>query len=177
MTTTTYLYCAAAAVFGVVLLGLGTAASADSVPEAALPPPPGASTVRQVEGGGAQVYACRSTPEGTFKWTLVGPKAVLTNEDGSDFGTHSAGPTWTALDGSSIVADGVHPLIKIDRPGSVPALLVSVTTSSGSGVLTGVRYVRRSDTAGGLPPATGCDAAHADATVARHYSAVYTFYR
>jgi Protein of unknown function (DUF3455) len=37
--------------------------------------------------------------------------------------------------------------------------------------------VRRADTEGGLPPASGCDAAHTGATTAVHYSAVYTFFR
>jgi hypothetical protein len=141
------------------------------------PPPPDAVTVREVQAGGAQVYACRSTASGQFAWTLVGPKAVLINADGSDFGTHSAGPTWTATDGSSVSADGAHPLAKIERPRSVPALLLKVVSSQGQGILTAVRFVRRADTEGGAAPPTGCDAEHADATAAVRYSAVYTFYR
>jgi hypothetical protein len=152
-------------------------AEANAVTTPELSPPPGATVVREVQAGGAQVYACRAEAAGAFAWTLVGPKAVLVNEDGSDFGTHSAGPTWVATDGSSIVADGAHPLAKGERPDSVPALLLAVKSSSGSGILTPVRFVRRSDTDGGLPPQTGCDAAHADTTIARHYSAVYTFYQ
>lgn len=140
-------------------------------------PPLGATVVREVQGGGVQVYACRPTANGSYPRTLVGPKALLINDDGSTFGMHSAGPTWTADDGSSIKADGAHPLAKVDRPGSVPALLLKVTSSHGSGALSGVRLVRRSDTEAGLPPTTGCDASHANATVASHYSAVYTFYR
>jgi hypothetical protein len=140
-------------------------------------PPSDATIVRDVQAGGAQVYACRKTSPATFGWVLVGPKAVLINANGIDFGSHSAGPTWTALDGSTIVADGAHPLAKVDRANAVPALLLSVTASHGNGVLTGVRYVRRADTEGGLPPATGCDAEHVDSTAASHYSATYTFYR
>ncbi|MBD5655044.1 MAG: DUF3455 domain-containing protein [Candidatus Eremiobacteraeota bacterium] len=141
------------------------------------PPPPGTTVVREVQAGGVQVYACRASANGAFQWTLVGPKAILVEDDGSDFGTHGAGPMWTALDGSSIVADGAHPLVKIDRPQSVPTLLLTVTTSHGDGVLSGVRFVRRSDTEGGLASTSGCDAAHANVTTASHYSAVYTFYR
>lgn len=140
-------------------------------------PPSDGTIVREVQAGGAQVYACRKTSPTTFGWVLVGPKAVLINANGTDFGTHSAGPTWTALDGSTIAADGAHPLTKIDRAGAVPALLLAVTSSHGNGVLTGVRYVRRADTEGGLPPAIGCDAEHLDSTLASHYSATYTFYR
>jgi hypothetical protein len=148
-------------------------AAADTEPQ----PPAGEMVVRDVQGGGAQVYACRSMAPATFGWVLVGPKAVLINDDGTDFGTHSAGPTWTALDGSTIAADGTHPLQKIDRANAVPMLLLAVTSSHGSGVLSRVRFVRRADTAGGLPPTSGCDEQHVNAKVARHYSAIYTFYR
>jgi len=141
------------------------------------PVPPDATLVREVQGGGAQVYACRATNSGPFGWMLIGPRAVLINDDGSDFGTHSAGPTWTAIDGSIVGADGAHPVVKIEHEHSVPTLLLRVDSSHGEGILSGVRFVSRSDTEGGLPPSTGCDAAHADATVASHYSAVYKFYR
>jgi hypothetical protein len=123
------------------------------------------------------VYACRAGAAGAFQWTLIGPKAMLINDDGSDFGTHSAGPTWTAIDGSSISADGSHPLAKIDRPHSVPTLLLAVTSSRGDGILTGVRFVRRAETQGGAAPTAGCDAGHVNTTTASRYSAVYTFYR
>ena len=165
--------CAAALFSACVSIALPARAQGDTQPS----PPPGAVLVREVQAGGAQVYACRAVAGGQFGWTLVGPKAVLVNDDGSDFGTHSAGPTWTAADGSSISADGAHPLAKIARPDSVPALLLAVSSSQGQGVLTGVRFVRRAGTEGGTAPATGCDAQHADATTAVHYSAVYTFYR
>jgi hypothetical protein len=142
-----------------------------------LAPPVGAVAIVEVQGGGAQIYVCSATPAQTFGWKLVGPKALLVNDDGSDFGTHAAGPTWTAKDGSSIVADGAHPLARADRPNSVPELVLRVTSATGTGILSAARFVVRSDTDGGTPPADGCDAAHEHATVARHYSAIYTFYR
>jgi hypothetical protein len=138
--------------------------------------PAGTVAIAEVQGGGAQVYACRATSAQTFAWKLIGPKAVLVNDDGTDFGTHSAGPTWTAKDGSSIVADGANPIARAESPNSVPELVLRVTSASGNGLLSGARFVVRSNTLGGLPPASGCDAAHLNATVARHYSAVYTFY-
>ncbi|MGP6191144.1 MAG: DUF3455 domain-containing protein [Vulcanimicrobiaceae bacterium] len=163
-----------------LLLFLACSAESGTVAAAPLPEitaPPGVAIVREVQGGGAQVYACRQAASGAYLWTLIGPKAVLIDDDGSDFGTHSAGPTWTAADGSSIVADSAHPLVKVDRAESVPSLLLTVTSSTGTGVLSGVRFVRRSDTKGGLAPLAGCDAAHLNATTAMHYSALYTFYR
>jgi hypothetical protein len=151
----------------------GTATAADSD----ITPPPGTTVVREVQGGGAQVYACRATPAGAYQWTLVGPNAILVNDDGTSFGTHSAGPTWTAADGSAITADGAHPLAAVKRTEGVPALLLAVASSTGTGVLNGVRFVARTDTAGGFPPTTGCDASHLNSRVAKHYSAAYTFYR
>ncbi len=140
-------------------------------------PPPGVTVVRHVQAGGAQVYSCKQQPDGTYAWTLVGPKAVLVNDDGTDFGTHTTGPRWTAVDGSSIVAEGANPVARLARPNAVPALVLRVAAAGGSGVLSDVRFVVRDDTEGGVAPATGCDAAHAGATVASHYSATYTFYR
>ena len=159
--------------FACAIAAVRVAGAQDAEPS----PPPGATVVREVQAGGAQVYACRTSPGGAFAWVLTGPKAILVNDDGSDFGTHSAGPTWTATDGSSISADGAHPLAKVARPQSVPALVLAVTSSHGDGILRSVRFVRRSDTEGGVAPAAGCDEAHRDATVAVHYSAAYTFYR
>jgi uncharacterized protein DUF3455 len=152
-------------------------AAAGAAPELELTPPPGATLVREVQAGGVQVYGCRAAADGSYQWTLTGPKALLVNDDGSDFGMHSAGPTWTAADGSSIRADGAHPLAVVKRTGAVPALLLKVVSATGSGALTGVQFVRRADTEGGLAPATGCDAGHAGATTAVHYSAVYAFFR
>src|SRR5579884_103247 len=107
---------------------------------------------------------------------VLAPSRAVT-ADGTTFGSHSAGPTWTAADGSAVKADGAHPAMVVKRPDAVPALLLNVTTSTGNGVLSGVRFVRRDDTLGGVAPAGGCDAAHANARVAVHYSAIYTFYR
>jgi hypothetical protein len=167
----------AAAVALFVLLASAAPCAAASAANAEIAPPAGSDVVRVVEAGGAQVYACRQAPTGTYQWALVGPNAILVNEDGTSFGTHSAGPTWTAADGSAIVADGAHPLVVVKRTEGVPALLLSVTSSTGTGILNGVRFVRRSDTEGGFAPAADCDAAHLNATVAKHYSAIYTFYR
>jgi hypothetical protein len=166
----------AAIVAALLVLVGGSAVRAALAADTDIPPPAGATVVRSVQAGGAQVYACRRAPSGAYQWSLVGPNAILVDNDGTTFGTHSAGPRWIASDGSAILGDGAHPLAVVQRPNAVPALLLS-TTSSGTGVLAGVRFVRRSDTLGGVAPSDGCDAAHANARAAVHYSAVYTFYR
>jgi hypothetical protein len=168
---------AARAAFVLALLGTSLAATQSAVSAQQISPPAGASAVREVQGGGAQVYACRAAAGGTYAWKLVGPNAILVNDDGTRFGFHGNGPHWTADDGSTVRADGAHPLAVAKHPGSVPDLLLKVTSASGSGALSGVRFVTRTDSQGGLPPAGGCNAAHAGTTAAEHYSAIYTFYR
>jgi len=94
---------------------------------------------------------------------------------GTTFGTHTPGPTWTAAEGSSITADGALPLANVKRATGVPALLLTVTSMTGTRVLNGVRYVERADTAGGFAPRTDCDAVHENLKIAKHYSAgIYT---
>ncbi len=168
---------ASVAATGALVLVLACASTSSSAPAPDVTPPPGVSVVREVQAGGVQVYTCRADATGAYHWVLLGPEAILINNDGTPFGTHSTGPTWTATDSSSISADGAHPLATVARPDAVPALLLKVTSSRGNGVLTGVTLVRRSDTEGGVAPSTGCDAANVNANIARHYSAVYTFYR
>ncbi len=169
-------YSASIAFMALLASGFGRCPAAAEDSE--IPAPAGAAVVREVQAGGAQVYACRTAAGGTYQWALVGPNAILVSADGTSFGTHSAGPTWTAADGSSVVADGAHPVAVVKRAAGVPALLLRVESSSlSAGVLSGVRFVRRWDTLGGVAPATGCDAAHANARIAVHYSAIYTFYR
>jgi hypothetical protein len=161
----------------VTIAGIVAASTAVAAADPEIAAPAGATLVREVQAGGAQVYTCRQAADGSYAWTLAGPNAVLVDADGTTFGTHTAGPTWTASDGSSIVADGAHPLTVVRRPDAVPALMLSVATSSGNGVLSGVRFVRRWDTDGGVAPAGGCLASNAGARLAVHYSAIYSFYR
>jgi len=139
--------------------------------------PAGLTLVRRVQAGGAQLYSCRAAADGSIAWTLVGPKALLFNDDGSDFGMHTSGPRWTATDGSSILADGAHPLARVERDGSIPALALRVVSSTGSGVLANIKEVTRNETEGGKAPAEGCDAEHQSAMIAKRYTAVYAFYR
>src|ERR687883_164325 len=68
----------------------------------------GATTSLQVPAGntpfvdprpvGVQIYACKGSA-----WTLVAPRATLYGPNGRRIGTHFAGPTWQAKDGSRVV--------------------------------------------------------------------------
>jgi hypothetical protein len=128
----------------------------------------------QVLGKGAQIYACQ--PTGTvFAWRLKGPDAVLLDSDGKEVGRHFAGPSWQALDGSTIVGE---PLAASPSPqaGSIPWLVLRVKSTVGAGLFANVAYIARTSTQGGAPPATGCDAVHSGVESRSSYSAVYTFF-
>ena len=141
-----------------------------------LPVPADATSIVRVQGGGVQLYRCTAQAIGAA-WVLARPAATLYDGDGATFGEHGAGPSWTARDGSSIVADGKAPLATFSPSTAVPWLVLRVVTHAGSGVFGDARYVERYDTAGGLAPSTGCTSADVGALHAVHYSAVYEFFR
>lgn len=141
-------------------------------PQNATAPPAGAVVVATVQGRGVQIYRC-----GMSQWTLDGPEAELFDPAGKLVGKHSAGPVWVWSDGSSIQG---KVLAKEPSPdaGSIPWLLLEAhpLADSTTGKLSGVTRVRRSETAGGSAPATGCDVVNEGARVRVPYKATYTFY-
>ena len=88
---------------------------------------------------------------------LKGPLASLTDAAGRPFGRHYDGPTWEAVDGSTVVRDPsttVRSTPAPDATADVPWLLVKVAPGAGpAGTLTPAGYVQRLGTAGGQPPA------------------------
>jgi hypothetical protein len=123
---------------------------------------------------GVQMYECRATATGGFAWTFVAPEADLLRR-GRIRGSHYVGPTWEALDGSTVVgarAAGVT----VDAT-AIPWLLLRAVSNTGDGKMSEVTYIQRVDTVGGLAPASGCDAASVGADADVDYTAVYHFYR
>jgi hypothetical protein len=147
------------------------------MPDHALEPPADFVPVLITYGQGVQRYVCKTAdkPAGSFAWTLKEPQAKLYDAADHEIGAHSAGPAWQLTDGSKAVKKkvlGTFPALELD---GVPWLLVEIE-SSGAGLLAGTRYVQRVDTVGGAAPATGCDAAHAGASLDVEYRATYIFY-
>jgi len=164
-------------VLGVSLIGFALSVLAVQAQQtaASIEPPENARVVLQAKGDGVQIYTCTDTPGGT-KWTLKGPDAKLLDASGTLIGTHFAGPTWKLTDGSQI--QGV-PMANKPAPeaGSVPWLLLHVKPGSASGSLASVVFIRRTDTHGGVAPASGCQSAtDAGKIVQVPYTATYTFY-
>jgi hypothetical protein len=143
---------------------------------AALAVPAGATLATHFRGVGAQVYACTAvTGTTTYAWTLQKPDAKLLDHKGAPAGTHGAGPSWTAKDGS-VVTGAKAAQADAPTPDAVPWLLLRATSTSGKGRFSPVTFIQRVATKGGKAPATGCDAAHDGAELRVDYSADYYFY-
>jgi hypothetical protein len=130
---------------------------------------------------GTQNYACQpsSTSPIGYAWTLVAPEAKLVDDAGAPIMTHSAGPTWQANDGSTVVGARVEGVTV--SPSAIPWLLLRATSTTrgpgGGDQLTATTYIQRVNTVGGLPPASGCDAANVGALANVGYTSDYYFYK
>src|SRR5450432_90718 len=147
--------------------------------------PAGTTLTLKLHGWGSQVYTCTAmvpAADGgvdagatTYAWVLKAPDAKLYDDANALKGTHSAGPTWTSTDTSSIVGTK---LVGIDSQLSdaIQWLLLKVASHAGAtGVFTNVTYVQRLNKSKGKAPATGCDVAHVNMDTAVAYSADYYY--
>jgi hypothetical protein len=144
-------------------------------PAGSIEPPEGARAVLQAKGDGVQIYTCTDTPGGT-KWTLKGPDAKLLDASGQTIGTHFAGPRWKLTDGGQVQGE-----LLANKPapeaGSVPWLLLRAKAGTASGSLAKVAFIRRTETHGGVAPASGCQVPQdAGKSAQSPYTATYTFY-
>src|SRR6267154_4674215 len=138
-------------------LFLATAATAQNPTT----PPPPQRPILTVTGKGVQIYTCQQSAAGP-QWAFQAPEATLIDASGNPIGTHGAGPIWKSNDGSTVKGELLQ---KSPSPEgtSIPWLLLKATSPSGSGIMTRVEYIRRSDTHGGASPTTGCDPQHLNA--------------
>ena len=135
--------------------------------------PAGVKVSLRLSGVGVQIYTCKNGAAGPA-WSFVAPRAKLM-DGATEAGTHSAGPTWALKDGSWVKGEVIATEPSSDAD-AIPWLLLKPAGTGGSGGLSGVKYIRRSDTSGGKAPVAGCDASHLSATNEVPYKAIYTFY-
>lgn len=160
------------------LLILTACACAPLPPQVPAPLQPPAGQVLQLEAraAGAQIYECQAKPDGSgTDWVFKAPEATLADRAGKPLGKHYAGPTWEALDGSTVVGE-----IKARDPGkdatAIPWLLLAAKSHGGSGVFADVKSIQRIATVGGAAPSADlCTAAGQVMRVS--YTATYLFYR
>jgi len=146
----------------------GASAAETPLPDAVAAP--GETVVLSAHAEGAQVYECKASGDGKTAWAFREPVATLIVE-GKTIGRHYAGPNWEHSDGSAVVGKAAG-----NAPGAtasdIPWLKLQVTSSRGSGVLTGVTTVQRINTQGGKLEGA-CD--KAGAFKSAPYSADYVF--
>ena len=146
-----------------------------SLPEA-VRVPIGQKVMMATTGVGEITYECREKKDmaGQHEWAFVGPVATLYGGDKKTVGKYYAGPTWEAADGSKVT--GKQVAMAPSSPGNIPLQLVKAEPAMGAGAMTGVSYIQRLNTKGGVAPATACDAAGKGKRQVVAYEADYVFY-
>lgn len=156
---------------GLVLAAMSSLTGAQDVPRN-LWPPTGSTPAGSFAGQGVQVYVC-SVVGSAMQWTWRAPAATLVDQRGMVFAEYSFGPTFAARDSSRIVGT-VIATAPAPRPGAIGWYAATVTSSSGRGLLVGVRTVQQLNTIGGLLSGP-CAPLGAERRVP--YSADYLFWR
>ena len=143
-----------------------------------LRPPVGQELVMALQADGYQIYDCAAAADGGYAWKFRAPEATLRDVSGKPMGSHYAGPTWRATDGSTVVAE-VRSKAPAKDPANIPLLLLGAKShGDGDGMFSKVASIQRLETVGGQAPSTSCGSATDLARVSRvPYSATYYFYR
>ena len=118
---------------------------------------------------GVQIYECGTDR----RWVFKAPEAQLADRDGRKIGTHYAGPTWEASDGSKVTG-AIKARDNARSAQDIPWLLLAATSASGHGTLGRTRSIQRMDTVGGVPPSGPCTPGMETRVP---YKATYYFYR
>jgi hypothetical protein len=165
--------------FAVMLATAGATVAA--VDNASLPEPvrvPAGNSIKlESVGTGEITYECREKKDtaGAFEWAFIAPVATLWDMQQKSIGKYYGGPTWESADGSKVT--GKQVAVAPASPGNIPLQLVKADPAMGSGAMTGVTYIQRLETKGGVAPSTPCNAAAAGAKQQVTYQAKYVFYQ
>ena len=138
--------------------------------------PAGQKVLMTTTGVGELTYECREKKDmaGQHEWAFVGPVATLYGAERKAVGRYYAGPTWEATDGSKVT--GKQVAVALSSPGNIPLQLVKAEPAMGNGAMTGVSYIQRLNTKGGVAPVSACDAASKGQRQQVAYEADYVFY-
>ena len=122
---------------------------------------------------GVQVFRCENRG-GSFGWWFRLPEAELLDASGAVVARHGADFSFEHVDGSrllgKVLASDAAP-----RATDLRWLLMS-TRSFGQGAFTGLTYVQRVNTAGGMPPAS-CEPKQQNQVLRVDFTAEFVFYR
>lgn len=145
---------------------------------AAVQVPAGHKVVMETVGAGDITYECRvkANAPGQHEWVFVGPDARLMDRAGKMVGKYYGPPaTWESMDGSRLT--GTQVAVAPAAAGSIPLQLVKANPAMGSGAMTGVSYIQRVATQGGVAPSMPCGAGNTGAREVVKYQADYIFYK
>ena len=125
---------------------------------------------------GAQQFQCAADKKGRW-WKFIAPDAVLVDEKGRVIARQGPDVIFRANDGSvlsaKIVKWDAHPKSHNDLR---DVLFETRAQGKKKGVLTGIRWVSRTEGAGGQPQ-TRCSPSQIGATLKVPFTAVYRFYQ
>ena len=155
--------------------GGGMAFSQDGLPDA-VKVPAGHRVAMHTVGVGEITYECRAAANAAPAWAFVGPQADLNSRSGSKLGLYFGPPaTWASTDGSKIT--GKQLAVAPGGAGNIPLQLVQANPAVGNGAMTGVTYVQRLATRGGVAPALPCDGSSLGRKEIVKYQADYLFWK
>jgi hypothetical protein len=140
--------------------------------------PAGHKVTMETVGAGDITYQCSPKKDlaGQFEWVFVGPDAKLNDRSGKQVGKYYGPPaTWESMDGSKLT--GAQVAVATSSAGNIPLQLVKANPAMGSGAMTGVTYIQRVATSGGVAPAAACDVSNAGIKQIVRYQADYIFYK
>ncbi|MEP7327692.1 MAG: DUF3455 domain-containing protein [Betaproteobacteria bacterium] len=166
-----------AAVAACCMLPMTAMAQMMDVPEA-VRAPAGSKPAMTAIGVGELTYECKAKAADAmaFEWAFVGPIAKLMDtQTQKEVGKYYAGPTWESMDGSKVT--GKQVAVAPGAAGNIPLQLVKADPAMGTGAMTGVTYIQRVNTKGGVAPADPCSAATAGMKKTVPYQADYVFYK
>ncbi|GGI18338.1 DUF3455 domain-containing protein [Oxalicibacterium faecigallinarum] len=151
--------------------------SQDSLPTA-VQVPAGNKVSMETVGKGTIWYECKAKKDaaGQFEWVFGGPDAGLASRSGKSVGKYYGPPaTWESNDGSKLTATQVA--VAPAGAGNIPYQLVKANPAMGSGAMTGVTYIQRVATKGGVAPSSVCNAGKVGAKETVNYQADYIFWK
>jgi hypothetical protein len=128
-------------------------------------------------GVGEITYECRTKqgPGTAYEWVFAGPKARLATPGGTTVGSYYGPPaTWESTDGSNIT--GTQVAVAPAGPANIPYQLVKANPAKGKGAMTGVTYIQRLGTKGGVAPTLPCGSSNAGESRMVQYQADYIFW-
>ncbi|MCP1315926.1 MULTISPECIES: DUF3455 domain-containing protein [unclassified Halomonas] len=137
--------------------------------------PDGNSVALETVGVGTIKYMCETNDAGDVAWVFKGPSAALNDGEGAQVGSYYGPPaTWEAMDGSKVT--GTELATAANGDGNIPLQLVEANPAEGDGAMSGVSYIQRLNTEGGVAPDMACDADHEGAIAIVTYQADYIFW-